>query len=202
MFWYVNGDIIVFQQLIEEIESINLPRFLICGRRWDLDLQYEIDFSTDTWSGELLDMLDTNGQLHGHSGMDYFIFQKGSVDMLPFAVGRPTWDNWLIFDTRRKRIPVIDASKAIKVIHQNHDFAHSEFGKKKRVGGPEWDKNIRIAGGFANMMTMLDADWILTDDGLRRPGFPGRILSILSLWYPWRVILSVKRNFSKATTRN
>ena len=113
--------------------------------------------------------------------------------MLPFAVGRPGWDSWLIFDMRRKKIPVINASEAITVIHQNHGFSHSVFGEKRRVGGPELEKNVEIAGGLTNMLTLREADWLLTKDGLKRPSFPRRIYSLLSLWYPWRVLLAARR---------
>lgn len=190
---YVNSDIIFFQQLIEEIRTIHLSRFLLCGRRWDLDIQHEIDFSRATWVDELFQKLSTEGKLHGTSGIDYFVFRRGSLNMLPFAVGRPGWDNWLIYQMRRKKIPVIDASEAIKAIHQNHDFSHSKFGEKNRVGGPEYEKNIRIAGGLTNMMTLRDADWFLTKDGPQRLPFPRRIWSLLSLWYPWRVLVAAKR---------
>ncbi len=69
----------------------------------------------------------------------------------------------------------------------------SKFGEKKRVGGPEWKRNIEIAGGLTNMLTLRDADWILTNDGLKRPDLPMRLFSMLSLYYPWRALLAVKR---------
>lgn len=90
---------------------------------------------------------------------------------------------------------MINASKAITAIHQNHGYSHSMFGEKKRVGGPERKKNTEIAGGLTNMMTLRDADWVLTKTGLRRLDFPARIFSKLSLFYPWRALLAVKRKF-------
>jgi hypothetical protein len=190
---YANSDIIFFQDLIEAVKKIDQQCFLACGRRWDLDVTDEIDFSDDEWDKALLTRVKNEGQRHGLSGIDYFIFRRNSVDMPPFAVGRPGWDGWLIYEMRRKEIPVIDATEANTVVHQNHDYSHSQFGEKKRVGGPERAENIKIAGGFANFMTLRDADRVLTKDGLRRPDFPARIFTILSLWYPWRLLLATKR---------
>ena len=190
---YANTDIIFFQDLIEAIHRIDKPRFLVCGRRWDLDITEEIDFKDNWWGGELLERVKKEGKPHGLSGMDYFIFPRNLVDMPAFAVGRPGWDTWLIYNMRSRIIPVINATDKITVIHQNHDFLHSKFGEKKRVGGPEWQKNIEVAGGLTNMMTLRDADWTLGENGLRRPDFPARIFSVLSLCYLWRVLLAVKR---------
>jgi len=190
---YTNSDIIFFQDLIEAIQKIDKPLFLICGRRWDLDVTEEIDFEDGEWTARLKGKVKKEGKRHGLSGMDYFIFPRNLVEMPPFAVGRPGWDTWLIYDMRLRRVPVIDATEAIMVIHQNHDFLHSKFGEEKRVGGPEWQKNIEIAGGLTNMLTLRDADWILDKNGLRRPDFPMRLFSMFSLFYPWRLLLAVKR---------
>lgn len=158
-----------------------------------MDVKEEIDFEDNGWTKELLDRVKNEGKLHGPSGIDYFIFPRNLINMPAFAVGRPALDSWLIYDMRTRRIPVIDAKGTITVIHQNHDYSHSKFGEKKRVGGPEWQRNIEIAGGLTNMLTLRDADWVLGENGLRRPDFPARIFSILSLCYSWRVLLALKR---------
>ncbi len=190
---YTNADVIFTQDLIEAVQRIDKSTFLLCGRRWDLDVKKEIDFTNNGWSGKLLEMVKNEGKPHGISGMDYFIFPRNLVNMPAFAVGRPGWDTWLIYNMRSRRIPVIDATEATTVIHQNHDYSHSKFGEKKRVGGPEYLRNIEIAGGLINMMTLRDADWALDENGLRRPDFHMRLFSILSLFYPWRLLLAVKR---------
>jgi len=190
---YANSDVIFFQDLIKAVERIDKSSFLVCGRRRDLDVEEEIDFEDNEWSGKLHKRVKKEGKLHGLSGIDYFIFPRNLVKMPPFAVGRPGWDSWLIYDTRSRKIPVINATEVITVIHQNHNFSHSKFGEKKRVGGPEWQRNIEIAGGLTNMLTLRDADWVLGENGLRRSDFPARVFSMLSLCYPWKVLLAVKR---------
>lgn len=194
---YVNADIIFMPDIMTAIRKIEKKEFLICGRRWDLNILEEIDFKKDTWITMLLKDIKTKGVLHGMSGMDYFIFPKNLINMPAFAVGRPGWDTWLIYSTRVQNIPVIDATKTITVIHQNHDFSHSKFGEKKRVGGPEWQRNIEMAGGMACMLTLRDADWVLNKNGIERPKFHRRMLSNLSMFYPWRVLLSIKRQLQE-----
>ena len=39
-----------------------------------------------------------------------------------FIIGRPGYDNWLIWKARRSLIPVVDASESVKAIHQNHYY--------------------------------------------------------------------------------
>ena len=198
---YANSDIIFFQDLIEAVQRIDNLSFLLCGRRWDLDVTEEIDFDDSSWSTKLFDTVKSKGRLHGISGMDYFIFPRDTIDMPAFAVGRPGWDTWLIYDMRFKRVPVINATNVINVVHQNHDFSHSKFGEKKRVCGPEWQKNIEIAGGLTNMLTLRDADWILGEHRLKRPDFPMRLFSMLSLFYPWRLLLAIKRKLQNMQER-
>lgn len=194
---YANSDVIFFQDLIETVQRIDKPSFLMCGRRWDVDVEEEIDFEDNGWTDKLLATVKNGGKLHGPSGMDYFVFPRNVIYMPPFAVGRPGWDTWLIYHIRSRKIPVIDATKAITVIHQNHDFSHSKFGEKKGVGGPEWRRNIELAGGLTCMLTLRDADWMISKNGLRRPKYPRRMFSLLSMFYPWRILLAIKRRLQE-----
>ena len=193
MLIYCNADIIFMQDLVVAKSLFSFERFLVCGRRRDLDVHDEIDFESDAWAEEMLTRLRQHSHLHGSSGIDYFVFPKLLVKMPPFAVGRPGWDNWLIHHMRSHGVPVIDATHAITAVHQNHGYGHSPFGGSVRVGGPEAKENIRLAGGRAKMMTLRDADWVLTRDGLRRPPVARRLISALSLFYPWQLLLAAKR---------
>ncbi len=190
---YINADIILFQDVIQALQCIDILPFLVCGRRFDMDITEEIDFNNPAWAEELLGRVRKEGRLHGYSGIDYFIFPRGIIDLPPFAIGRPGWDNWLIYEMRRKKVAVINATKAITVVHQNHDYTHSKFGQKTRVSGPEFRQNIQLAGGRANLMTLRDADFYLTDAGLCRPEWKNYLYSRLSRLYLWRKLLEVKR---------
>ena len=190
---YINADNILTSDFISAIKKIRKPLFLMSGRRWDLDIKEEINFNTD-WEKKLQERIKKEGNLRGFSGMDYFVFPRNLPhNFPPFAVGRSGWDNWLIYHIRSLKIPVIDATEVITVLHQKHDYSHSSYGKRNRVGGPEEEKSLKLAGGFINMCSLRDADWILTSHGLTKPPFPRRIFSMLSLFYPWRLILALKR---------
>ena len=195
---YVNSDIILMNDFTKAIEKIKEPSFLMIGQRWDAEIKEKINFNEPGWAGELCSYIKAKGKLHGPSGIDYFVFPRElEFELPPFTVGRIGWDNWLIYYIRSLRIPIIDATRAVTAIHQNHDYSHSPWGKKSRVEGPETQRNLKLIGDLSNMLTLRDADWILTPNGLERPGFLRRILSGLSLFYPWRKVLSIKRRLQK-----
>ena len=193
---YVNSDIILLNDIISAIGKIKEKSFLISGQRWDIDIKEEIDFNNSDWEVKLIEKIKKTGKLHGLAGMDYFVFPRqlpNMIKMPDFAVGRAGWDNWLIYRTRFLKIPMIDATSEITVIHQNHDYSHSFYGRKKQVGGPEVKKTLILAGGLSKMCTLRDADFILTKNGIEKVPFPRLIFSKLALFRPWRLILAFKR---------
>jgi hypothetical protein len=191
---YVNADIILPSMFCEAIKKIGFPQFLVSGRRLDVDILSEFDLLSDEASESFFSNARNNGKLHGYSGIDYFIFPRGQISMPAFAVGRPGWDNWVIWKCKSMKIPVIDASGMILVVHQNHDYSHSKFGTKVNVWGPEVASNIWLAGGMSNMLTLREADWILTSSGhLIRPSIIRMFLSYLSQYRLWLTVLALKR---------
>lgn len=195
---YANADILFFPDILDSVKKIQMTKFIISGRRWDMNIADEIDFKNQRWVSNIRNELAKNGKLHSSSGMDYYIFPKDLITMPPFAVGRQGWDSWLLYAMRQKRIPIIDASNSIVVIHQNHDYSHSRFGTTNRVIGPELDYNIGIAGGYSNMLTLREADWLLMPDGIRRPRLLGRFLRMLSTSSVWQSGLALKRTLFEA----
>lgn len=189
---YLNTDIILMSDFMKTIEKIKELKstFLIIGQRWDLDIKEPLQFSRPDWEEKLRAILPKEGKLHGLSASDYFVFPKAFNWSMPsFCIGRTSYDNWFIHRIRSLKIPVIDATKAITAIHQNHKSHRQEdnaFTVMRR-------KNIKLAGGFLNMCSLLDADWVFNSDGLKKPPFPGRIFAEISLFYPWRLLLSIKR---------
>ena len=166
---YVNADIILTPNLVEAIETISLDKFLVSCQRWDLDLDYELDFASSSWQSRLNELVQARGRLHEPTGIDCFIFTRGIYQNLPpFAIGRPGWDNWLIYWTRRMKIPVIDATPVMLIVHQNHDYSHHPKILGTEHGGPERDINLELAGGWDYIFTLGDADWIMGPDGLTK----------------------------------
>ena len=103
---------------------------------------------------------------HSLSGMDYFIFPRGLWgDILPLAIGRTVWDNWLVYRARERGAALVDATHVITAIHQNHDYAHVPGGVVGAWTGVEAQQNQKLAGG--HVFTLLDANWVLTPRGVR-----------------------------------
>jgi hypothetical protein len=76
----------------------------------------------------------------------------------------------MIYDGRRRRIPVVDASESITVVHQDHDYAHLPSGAPHHRH-PESERNVRLAGGREVVFRLEDADWRLSSAGPVRKRF-------------------------------
>ena len=169
---YVNADIILLSDFLKAVRCIRFRKFLMAGQRWDMNIKGACDFNNPDWEGHLRAHLAKDGRLHPPAGSDYFVFPKDSDigRFPPFAVGRPAWDNWLIYRARQLRIPVIDATKVVTVVHQNHDYAHMRKESDRRWKGSEADRNRELAGGWECVFTLLDATHLMTSKGVR-PAF-------------------------------
>lgn len=193
---YANCDIIFLPGFINTVQKIleQKEKCLLVGRRWDLDVAYSISFRND-WQEELMTQVKESGRLHGFSGIDFFVFNKGLIsDMPPFLVGRPGWDNWLIYYTRSKNIPVIDITLGCTIIHQNHDHSHCVGGRRGRDNGPEARENYRLTNWLYRSCTILDADWIYSGGKVMRPHLLRRVWASISLLFPIRLFFVIRRN--------
>jgi hypothetical protein len=166
---YVNADIILLADFIEAAARVarRRKRFLMVGQRWDLDVREPLAFEETDWEATLRARMRASGRLHPPSGSDYFVYPRGTVGQLPsFAVGRPAWDNWLIYRARALRVPVVDATRVTNVIHQDHDYAHVKAATDAAWEGPEAERNRELMGASDRVFTLLDATHVLTADGL------------------------------------
>jgi hypothetical protein len=167
---YINADIILLSDFLRAVNQIQLPEYLLVGRRWDMDITQSLNFQKTDWETELRAQLQTDGVLHAHTGIDFFVFRRGLYkDLPPFAVGRTTWDNWLIYKARSLKVPVIDATDQVTIVHQNHQYNHHPEGMKWIWNGPEAKNNLALAGGPQRAFTVIDANYTLTAEGLKKP---------------------------------
>jgi len=165
---YINADIILMSDFLPSVQQVPNQMFLLVGRRWDIDLNEPIDFNTGTWETNLRNYVQVSGTLHQPTGIDYFVFPRGMYRDIPaFAIARSAWDNWLVYRARILRIPVIDATKAINAVHQNHDYGHHPMGRKGIWRGVEAKYNRELLGGRKHSFNLLDATYILTPDTLK-----------------------------------
>jgi hypothetical protein len=173
---YINADIILLNDFYRSIQLVKIPSYVIIGSRWDLDVIKSLDFSSGNWEIEIRERLVKEGKFHGPSGLDYFIFPRGTYKNIPpFAIGRTAWDNWLVFGARVQKTPVINATKAITIIHQNHEYLHNTTGEKGIWEGPEAKRNVQLAGGPDNAFTMDYATALLTPSELKSAITPKNI---------------------------
>jgi hypothetical protein len=166
---YVNADVILLDDFLDAVRQVApRRRFLMVGQRWDVNLSQAWDFEQVDSAQRLRAYARTYGGLHPPLGSDYFVFPRGFWRRLPaFAVGRPGWDNWMIYQARAARAAVIDATRCVTVIHQIHDYSHSPAAAEDVWSGPEARRNLEIVGGSERIFTLEDATHVLTPTGPR-----------------------------------
>ena len=165
---YVNADIVLLPGFEEAIGKLTQPRFLIAGRRMNVWLSTEIQFEGDAWDVDLWRWAAEEGKYAPPDGSDYFIYRRGTLKTIPpFAVGRPYWDNWMMFMARRKGWPLIDGTRVVRAIHQNHEYTHVPDAAGGRWEGPEGETNLRIGGGYRIVFSLADATHSLGPTGLQ-----------------------------------
>ena len=165
---YVNSDIILMDSFMDAVARIDMNRFLAIGQRTNLDLTDPIDFSDPAWRLALLQQCAGKGKLFSSFGIDYFVFTRNSNlhNLPPFLVGRPRWDNWFIFNARKRRVPIVDMTSVCLVIHQNHGYAHIPQWGGKSWNGPEavWNSGLfsNLVGNTKHVFSVKDSTFLLT----------------------------------------
>jgi hypothetical protein len=109
------------------------------------------------------------GRLRPPQWIDYFVFPRHLLyqQVPPFAVGRPGYDNWLLWKVRSIGVPVVDVTRAVVAIHQNHDYSHHPGGQKGLWQDVEAQQNHALLGK-GHFATIDNATHRLTPNGLRR----------------------------------
>lgn len=185
---YVNSDIILTNDLIDAVRRVRFSRFLMIGRRCDIDLTGYLDFDAPDWEERLRRLAAERGRIHGPTGLDYFVFSKGIWQSPPpFVVGRAAWDNAFVFEARFKKIPVIDATPVVLALHQNHDYNHVEGGAETVFEGSEARENLRLLGAANRLLDVRDATWVLERKALKRAWGQVYLRQRIRFWLDHRV---------------
>ena len=168
---YVNADIILKSDFVEISRKImqQEKEFLLVGQRWDLDVRKDLYFEGD-WEKDFNADLSSRGRRHPAGGSDYFVYPRNVFTSIPaFAIGRSGWDNWMFYEARVKGWKLINCSKAINIIHQDHDYAHLPNGLP-HYRQPESAENVKAAGGKRTIFTLLDCNYELDAAGnIKKP---------------------------------
>ena len=163
---YVNADIILKKDFLDITKKIMAEedKFLLVGQRWDLDVRKDLEFP-DGWEISFDQELASRGRRHPAGGSDYFIFPRDIFTSIPaFAIGRSGWDNWMFYEARVKGWKLINCSKSINIIHQDHDYAHLPNGLP-HYRQPESAENVKVAGGKRTIFTLLDCNYETDENG-------------------------------------
>jgi hypothetical protein len=167
---YLNADIIVSSRLLAAVSRIHFSDFLMVGRRTRVDIRESIDFANPRWETELKQIARSKRKPDVASAIDYMLFPRSSpqVHLPPFAVGRPYWDNWVVYRALTSNLPVIDATAAVTIFHQDHDYRHVPQPRGMAWDGPEADINRQFIGDISRQATIESATYLLDPWKLRR----------------------------------
>ena len=187
---YINGDIILLPDFAAAVARLaKWKTFAAVGQRWDLDWAEPIDFARADWSEKLRAAVAKRGHQSDAAAMDFFAFRGSAVGPLPaFAIGRPAWDNYLVKHLLHRRVPIVDLSKVVVPVHQNHAYSHVAQRRGRLWEGPEADVNRKLAraeypGFDPQYYTIRNAQWVM----LRSAILPA--LSPQRAW--WRFLTTI-----------
>lgn len=190
---YVNADILLtpkFSESLVRIHEALQSEYLVAGQRQDVDLEREIRFEVG-WEEELDALCARSGRVHPPSGSDFFAFPRAQYrkeDMPDLLVGRAGWDLWMIADGRRKGLRVVDLSREVLVVHQNHDYSHRKIPFTGYPEDEEAARNVRyLPGGDKQDFTLYACDRYYLERRIRRNFSRG----------DWKRFLTIEVNLRK-----
>jgi hypothetical protein len=166
---FINADMILLSDFSAAVAALpSRPKgFLMVGRRTNLNVVGEITPGL-AWERRLREDAAARGELGPPVCIDYFVFPRDLFGAIPaFAIGRASYDNWLLCEARKRGALLVDASHDVLAVHQNHDYAHVP-GRPGSWEGPESDRNRELAGGWEYLFTIEDATHCLVDGRVRR----------------------------------
>ena len=161
---YVNCDIILmsdFRRAVEAVSRIQ-KNFLLAGRRWDVDIQVPLDFQRAGWEDAVRHLALQSNRQRPAQWMDYFVFPRGLLyKQIPaLVIGRWGWDNWLLWFALTLGAPVVDLSKDVCAVHQNHASNYHPDGEESR-------ENYRFLENGRKFRTLKSSVYVLESGGLR-----------------------------------
>lgn len=180
---YVNADIILMGDFMNAVRRVARwrRRFLVIGQRWDVDIDKRLDFG-ERWEDTLHANTAKDGRLHLPEGIDYFVFPRGTwAEIPPFAIGRTAWDNWLVYAARAQGAVVVDATRVVTAVHQNHDYGHIPNGQEGAWKGSEAQRNRILADGGRHDVD--DATWLLRPRSVVPAVYPRYLRRRLEVWW-------------------
>ena len=176
---FVNADIILMSSFLQAFQMVKeaSSNFLVTAQRRDLQVDDLLEFE-DGWEDNLISEVATRGRLHHYTGIDFWGYPKGLLDgMPPMAVGRVAYESWCLYRARSSRAQLIDATKVVVSVHQEHNYSHHPGGLRGIGEGVEAQRNREMVGGRRYFFIIKDRTHILSEKGITRS---------LDGWRLWR----------------
>ncbi len=203
---YSNCDIVLMDDFRDAFKRARAWRdcFLLVAQRWDTNVTDAIDFAGQEWARSLRQLALTNGYLQHPNFIDFFVFSRGLYDTVPpLVVGRSYWDHWLVWKALDRGAAVLDASRIVVPVHQNHVYNYHPLGKQGTNEDSLAMRNIELAGDGKHLRSMLDSTHRFTRSGeIRRSRFrrifeSASVLTVrqklVELTFPLRKRLGLRR---------
>ncbi len=187
---YLNGDMVLGQDFLVTLGHVDARTddYLLLGRRLDVDIPAPVGQAMLTSPESLCRLAASYGRLHSYDGIDYFVFRRNFWDNIPdLAIARTRWDNWMIHNALSRGKKVVDCTRGIKAIHQNHDYSSIPGGLDGKIFLREAGANEKItANAFASI---VDANYLFF------AGICWRLPNIIvhlrkQLWYYTKILQS------------
>jgi len=156
---FANADMILMSDLLQAARQVSAQArdFLIVGQRWNLDVPELLDFAPD-WEARLRADVKKRGEFYNPWGIDYFVFPRHLYSDVPdFTIGRPAWDNWMVYHALATWDLALDGTRSVLAVHQNHDYYHLP-GNKPPYGSEVAKSNLAKAGGRKHVRNIMDAN--------------------------------------------
>jgi len=167
---YINSDIVLLPGLAACIAAVRaqFDAYLIVARRWNVESVPDLDFESG-WDEKLRHLVAVDGDLFTPYGIDLFVFSRGLLrEIPPFALGSDYWDNYLLMQTRRRGYPVVDVTRQVMLVHQNHALGKYRSAAERRRS-PEGLRAFALAGDSHAMLgATTDATHVIERGELQR----------------------------------
>jgi len=175
---YINCDIFLVSDFMPSVEKViqKMKQCMIVGWCTNLDVRERVDFSDPEWEQKMLSFMHEKGTKRGNTS-DYFVYRKGMYPYYPpLILGRAYFDIWVIYEARRLKIPVVNATDAITAIHQNHFYTAVAGEDTGSHNGEEAQRNLDIIGKKYYVYRPTEASHKLTKGGKLKVLWSGFLL--------------------------
>jgi hypothetical protein len=195
MLAYITADVLLPPNTAEVIQRcrqlMDGKPFLAVAGRFDLLQPVSIPFDEEDWFESVKSAVRLHGRAHGHTAIDLWVYPR-DLDLAapPFPIGRGGTDGWVVWDMKRRSIPVIDLSPELMMVHQ----FHSKPARKSPLFHEELIECVDLFPTMArDAMTLLDADLVMSGGVLRQPVGLRRLHAAMSFFGPYRALIGLRR---------